>query len=139
MVELVDIAPTILDAANIDIPASMQGTSLIPLLSGDVDIDQHKPHVFCEYHDAMAAGTVNLDGREFDASHGTMYFDGQYKICVYHGHEVGEIYDLETDPNEFKNLWDDPDKMDLKLRLLKKHVDAFAMTTSAGIERIKAY
>lgn len=139
LVELVDIAPTILDAANIDIPASMQGTSLIPLLSGNVDIDQHKPHVFCEYHDAMAAGTVSLDDREFDASHGTMYFDGRYKICVYHGHDVGEIYDLEADPNEFNNLWDDPNSMSLKLHLLKKHVDAFAMTTSAGIERVKAY
>jgi len=49
LVELVDIAPTLLDAANIDIPATMQGTSLLPLLSGDADIDQHKSHVFCEY------------------------------------------------------------------------------------------
>ncbi len=139
LVELVDIAPTLLDAANIGIPATMQGTSLLPLLSGDADIDQHKSHVFCEYHDAMAAGTVNTDGRKFDATHGTMYFDGRFKLCVYHGHDLGELYDLETDPHEFDDLWNDPRHKDLKLRLLKSHLDAFAATTSAGIERIKAY
>ncbi|MGI9336230.1 MAG: hypothetical protein ACR2RL_24035, partial [Gammaproteobacteria bacterium] len=77
--------------------------------------------------------------REYDASHGSMYFDGRYKIAVYHGHEIGEIYDLEADPGEFHNLWNDPDHGDLKLKLLKKHFDAFAATTSAGVKRIKAY
>lgn len=139
LVELVDIAPTLLNAANIDIPSNMQGVSLMPLLCGEIEINQHKPHVFCEYHDAMAAGTVNLDDREFDASHGTMYFDGRYKICVYHGHDIGELYDMEADPNEYNNLWDEQTCSELKLRLMKKHVDAFAATTSAGIERIKAY
>lgn len=139
LVELVDIAPTLLDAARIDVPSSMQGTSLLPLLSGETDIDRHKPHVFCEYHDAMAAGTVNLTGRDFDASHGTMSFDGRYKLCVYHGHDLGELYDLQTDPDEFEDLWHDPDHRDLKMRLLVRHLDAFAATTSAGVERIKAY
>lgn len=139
MVELVDIAPTLLQAVNIDIPYFMQGTSLLPLLSGDVEVDRHKSHVFCEYHDAMAAGTVNTNGREFDASHGTMYFDGRYKLCVYHGHSIGELYDLESDPNEFNNLWDKADHRELKFELLQKHIDAFAATTSAGIERIKSY
>ena len=139
LVELVDIAPTLLDAAEIDIPESMQGKSLMPLLSGDTELHQHKSHVFCQYHDAMAAGTVQLAGREFDASHGTMYFDGRYKLCVYHGHEIGELYDLESDPHEFDDLWSNPDYRDLKFQLLGKHLDAFAAKTSAGIERIKAF
>ena len=87
----------------------------------------------------MAAGTVNSDDREFDASHGTMYFDGRYKLCVYHGHDIGELYDLESDPDEFNNLWDDPQQKDLKSQLLLSHIDAFAGTTTAGIERTKAY
>jgi arylsulfatase A-like enzyme len=140
LVELVDIAPTVLEAAAIDIPYYMQGTSLMNLCSATGDaINLHKSHVFCEYHDAMAAGTVNTDGREFDASHGTMYFDGRYKLCVYHGHDLGELYDLETDPDEFDDLWNDPDHQPLKLKLFQRHIDAFAATTSAGIERVKAY
>ena len=38
-----------------------------------------------------------------------MYRDERYKIVVYHGHEQGELYDLQEDPGEFKNLWDDSD------------------------------
>ena len=139
LVELVDIAPTLLDAADIDVPYYMQGTSLMDLLTAHVGKDQHKPHVFCEYNDAMADSTTNLDDRDYDASHGTMYFDGRYKLCIYHGHDLGELYDLESDPAEFNDLWNDPGYKDLKLQLLKRHIDAYAATTSAGIERIKAY
>lgn len=139
LVELVDIAPTLLEAAKIDIPHYMQGKSLLPLLSGETELDHHKDRVFCEYHDAMAAGTVNTEERDFDASHGTMYFDGRYKLCLYHGHDIGELYDLKTDPDEFDNLWDEPAHKDLKLTLLKNHIDAFASTLSAGEERTKAY
>ena len=34
-----------------------------------------------------------------------MYYDGRYKIVNYHGMEYGELYDHETDPEEFCNLW----------------------------------
>ena len=139
LVELVDIAPTLLDAADIDIPYYMQGSSLMELLCANVEKDQHKPHVFCEYNDAMADSTTNLNERDYDASHGTMYFDGRYKLCIYHGHDLGELYDLESDPAEFNDLWNDPGHKDLKLQLLRRHIDAYAATTSAGIERIKAY
>ena len=156
LVESIDLAPTLLEAAGIEIPYYMQGKSLGSLLTGTTQVDKHKSHVICEYHDSIAAGFVNtvnnvheiswhrtiddlLIGRDYDASHETMYFDGRYKIAVYHGHEIGEIYDLQSDPGEFDNLWDNSEYKDLKLELLKKHFDAHAATTSAGIKRIKAY
>lgn len=139
LVESIDLAPTLLESAGMEMPYYMQGKSLVPVLNGTTAASDHKPHVICEYHDALALGTMDTTDREYDASHGSMYFDGRYKIAVYHGHEIGEIYDLETDPGEFDNLWNDPDYSDLKLVLLKKHFDAFAATASAGVKRIKAY
>ena len=108
----------------------MQGKSLLPILTGESDPDQHKPYVVCEYFDA-----VDLP----DGTHGSMVFDGRYKSIFYHGHDVGEIYDLENDPMEFVNLWNDQDSRDLKMWLLKRHLDAMMGTTSAGCPRTGSY
>lgn len=139
LVELVDIAPTLLEASGLEVPYFMQGKSLLPLLTGKADPGYHKPHVVCEYNDAMGPGTMDTINHTYEASHGTMYFDGRYKMAVYHGHNIGEIYDLKNDPGEFDNLWENPEYKDLKLELLKKHIDAIAATSGAGIERIKEY
>lgn len=131
LVELVDLPPTLLEAAGLDIPENMQGTSLYPLLTGQGDPHVHKSHVICEYYDAI--------GGLPDHSHGTMYFDGRYKMCVYHGHDIGELYDLQQDPGEFRNLWLDPAAESLKLEILKNHFDAMMATNSAGIPRSGNY
>ena len=68
-----------------------------------------------------------------------MVFDGQYKSVVYHGHRIGELYDLKNDPGEFNNLWDLADAQSLKLDRLKYHMDAMMATISAGPERNVAY
>jgi len=130
LVELVDLPPTLLEIADIPVPEFMQGKSLLPILAGQTEPDYHKEHVICEYNDALQMP---------DATHGTMYFDGRYKSIVYHGHNIGEIYDLESDPGEFNNLWDKPDCKDLKLSLLVKHFDAIMATSNAGIGRTGRY
>lgn len=139
LVELIDIAPTLLEAADLPIPQSMQGKSLGSLLSGETDLDSHKPYVVSEYNDAMSGSTMVQGEEGYNASHGSMYFDGRYKIVVYHGHDAGELFDLRDDPGEFTNLWNDPRRKDLKCSLLKKHFDAMMATSDAGIERTKDY
>ena len=130
LVELVDLAPTLLEAAGIPVPHYMQGESLFPILTGKAEPDYHKPYVISEFNDA-----VDLP----NASHGSMYFDGRYKIAVYHGMDVGELYDLKNDPGEFDNLWSDPSVSDKKYELLKKHFDAMMAASGAGIRRTASY
>ncbi len=130
LVELVDLAPTLLEAAGLPVPDSMQGKSLVPLLAGEAGYGFHKPHVVCEYNDALDRP---------DATHGTMYFDGRYKSIVYHGHSLGELYDLQEDPGEFNDLWDDARCRDLKAGLLLKHFDAIMATSDAGVARSGRY
>lgn len=139
LVELVDIAPTLLEAAGIEIPYNMQGKSLFSLLLGQTDPSFHKPHVVCEYNDAMGAGTVSEGGSRYSGSHATMYFDSRYKSIIYHGHDLGELFDLEQDPNEFTNLWSDPAADQMRYRLMRRHFDAIMATSDAGVRRTKNY
>jgi uncharacterized sulfatase len=39
---------------------------------------------------------------------------------VYYNRPYGEIFDLQEDPGEVRNLWDDPDSQPLKLQLLQE-------------------
>jgi arylsulfatase A-like enzyme len=128
LVELVDVAPTLLEAAGLEVPWTMQGRSLLPILEGRADPHRHKDRVVCEYKDSV--------GGHPDHTHGSMVFDGRYKSVVYHGHPKGEIFDHASDPGEFDNLWDD---VALRAERLQVHLDALAATISAGPPRSALY
>lgn len=127
LVELVDIAPTLLDAAGLALPHAMQGLSLLPILEGRTDPHVHKRHVVSEFRDSIAGA---------DHSHGSMVFDGRWKSVVYHGHQLGEIFDLDADPGEFDDLWSDPA---VRLDRLAYHLDALAGTIDGGPRRVHSY
>jgi arylsulfatase len=135
LVETIDIAPMLLEVAGIAIPEDMQGKSLIPLLvEENLDGKQiHKEFVSCEYHGAIGGDIMT------DQTHGVMYFDGKYKVCVYHGHEVGEIYDLENDPSEFNNLWFSSDFQNTKADLINRAFLGYLGTIGPGVERTGVY
>ncbi|HEX4883813.1 MAG TPA: sulfatase-like hydrolase/transferase [Casimicrobiaceae bacterium] len=131
LVETIDVAPTLLEAAGLPLPYGMQGRSLLPILEGSADPARHKPHVVCEYNDSV--------GGLPDHTHGAMVCDGRYKSVVYRGHRIGELYDLERDPGEFDNLWDDPAARDLKAERLRYHLDAMMGTVGVGPPRFTNY
>jgi arylsulfatase A-like enzyme len=130
LVELVDLPPTLLEAAGLEIPYYMQGKSLVSLMRGRSEPHTHKPHVICEYNDALSRP---------HATHGTMYFDGRYKSIMYHDQNIGELYDLQNDPGEFDNLWNDVSHSQLKCELLAKHFNALMLSSGAGIHRTGRY
>ncbi|MEC8896383.1 MAG: sulfatase/phosphatase domain-containing protein, partial [Planctomycetota bacterium] len=72
-------------------------------------------------------------------SYGTMLRTEKEKIVVYHGDEVGELYDLEEDPDEFTNLWDDPGHKEKKLELLKRAFDRSVLTMDPTPPRLGAF
>jgi uncharacterized sulfatase len=47
-----------------------------------------------------------------------------YKLVVYHGLEEGELYNLVNDPEQKKNLWDEPASADIKYKLMQKMISA---------------
>ncbi len=58
------------------------------------------------------------------AVHVRTYIDDRYKITIWRGRPFGELFDLERDPGENQNLWDDPASQDLKVTLMHRFVQA---------------
>ena len=112
LVEAVDIAPTLLDAAGLASAPDMEGRSLWPLLTGGTDLDRHRSSVYSEYHNASAM----MQDLNWTSS---MVRTTQYKLVAVHGLEAGELYDLREDPGEAHNRWDDANYLSVKASMLK--------------------
>lgn len=121
LVELIDLSATLLECAGIEPPAQLQGRSLLPMLTGAAPLCKHRDFVRCEYFDALDASFC--PGEE-DHSFATMYRNERFKLVLYHGHQLGELYDLDNDPWEFDNLWDKPEFMSVKYELLHASFNA---------------
>jgi arylsulfatase A-like enzyme len=132
LVELTDVPVALMEATGLPVPEWVQGKSLLPILTGQADPAHHRDFVRCEYHDAMPA-------RDRAPARANMIVTDRYKLCVYHGHDVGELYDLQEDPSEFHNLWDDPDHQSLKLDLMKTIFDATQLATDDGQKRVGVF
>lgn len=92
----IDIAPTILDAAGLRPFHGIQGQSLL-------DETNLRPGVVIEDY-----GTGVF--RDPDAIAGMITFvTERWRMTVYEGTVWGELYDLDNDPDEIVNLWDEPD------------------------------
>ena len=132
LVELLDIAPTLLDLAGLPIPERMQGLTLRDLLVDAEAEDSHRDSVRCEYYRAINPTMTE----SYNGTFATMIRDERYKLVVYHGHDLGELFDLETDPDEFNNLWDEPALTETKVRLMQLSFDALALATDIGPKQI---
>jgi arylsulfatase A-like enzyme len=128
LVELADLAPTLLDAAGLPRHPGMQSRSLWPLLSGQANLDQHRADVYCEYYNALTS-------HRNPTAQATMVRDDRYKLVVMHGLDSGELYDLQADPYESHNLWGAPEAQGIKLAMLQRLCDRMAWTVDPLPER----
>lgn len=116
LVQNLDFAPTFLDYAGVKIPKDIQGESFRKLVSGETS----------EWRDA-----IYYTYYEFPAEHHVKRHYGirtkRYKLIhFYYDIDEWELYDLEKDPSEMKNVYSDPayrevrESMHVKLEKVRK-------------------
>ncbi len=123
LVELGDLAPTLLEAAGLPIYRGIQGKSMWSLLTDHQSSLPHRDDVYCEHYDA-----AGLKNRGRKGAQATMVRTQTHKLVVFHGEDINELYDLRNDPGEHDNRWDDPAYQSVRSELLLKLCDRMAET-----------
>jgi uncharacterized sulfatase len=118
----VDWPVTFLRAAGIPVPGMMQGLDQLEVWAGDES--QARDHVLVENRHNPT--TVHLR---------TLVTD-RFKITVYREAAYGELFDLERDPGELHNRWDDPAYAQVKSDLLLRFVQAEIQREPTRMPRI---
>jgi arylsulfatase A-like enzyme len=95
LVNLIDLPPTLLDAAGIEVPDPMQGDSTVPLVDGDAD---WKDDVFVQLQERERGRVLRTDRWKYVVTDpkGDSVSDGEYTERY--------LYDLYDDPHEQRNL-----------------------------------
>ncbi len=95
LVEHIDIPSTILDLANISIPAWMEGRSLVPLIRGN---SLEAKHVFSmNFEKNQSRGWIDKGV--------IVLWAEDYKLIHYLEEGKSEMFNLKEDPEELNNLF----------------------------------
>lgn len=113
----IDLAPTFIELAKARVPQRMQGISFLPLL-------QHK-----KYASRKVMYYHYYEKGEHSVSPHFGIKAGRYKLIRFYDKiESWELFDLQKDPSELNNIYDDPSAASI-IKQLKKQL----------LEQIKKY
>lgn len=95
LVQNLDLAPTMLAAAGVKVPVDMQGMPLNGLFAGQVKAKWRDKLYYHFYENKGSHSVQKHIGIRTD----------RYKLIYFYDIRQWELYDLQKDPNEMKNLY----------------------------------
>jgi arylsulfatase A-like enzyme len=110
LVQNIDFAPTFLDYAGVKIPDDMQGESFRKLVSGKTT----------SWRDAVYYQYYEFPGEHKVKRHYGVRTDRYKLIHFYYDIDEWELFDLEKDPHEMKNVYNDPSYVGVRTELHRK-------------------
>ena len=114
LVQNLDYAETFLDIAGAEIPADMQGQSLVPLLKGQQNSPTWRDAIYYHYYQFPS---VHMVARHYGVR------DSRYKLIHFYQFDQLELYDLQEDPDELTNQYANPNYAGEIKRLKKRLVE----------------
>jgi arylsulfatase A-like enzyme len=110
LVQNLDFAPTFLDYAGVEIPDDMQGVSFRRLMANDTT--QWRDAVYYTYYEYPS---VHMVKRHYGVA------TDRYKLMhFYYDIDEWEMYDLDVDPMEMQNVYDDPEYANIRKMMHEK-------------------
>ena len=113
LIQNLDFAATFLDYANTPVPEDIQGESFRKLASGESS----------DWRDAIYYTYYEYPGEHNVQRHHGIRTDRYKLIHFYYDSGTWELYDLETDPSEMNNLYNNPDYEDVQEEMHRKLVE----------------
>ncbi len=108
IVSNLDFGETFIDIAGAKVPEDMQGRSLLPILKGQTPADWRNAFYYHYYEHPSEHNVMRHYGITTD----------KYKLIhFYYNIDEWELYDLEKDPMEIKNIYNDPAYNEVKVEL----------------------
>ena len=120
---LLDLAPTLLELADIAEPEAMQGLSMVPGLANPPDWP--RTAALTENDDDMARIRMRT------------LTTAEWKLTLYAGREFGELYNRRTDPDERTNLWSAPDHATVRADLTTQLADHMLCAVDGANGRVQ--
>jgi arylsulfatase A-like enzyme len=129
MVSNIDLAETFLEIAGAEVPSDMQGRSMVPILKGKTPANWRKEHYYHYY--------------EYPGSHMVKRHYGisteRYKLIhYYYDIDEWELYDTKADPQELKNVYNDPSYTSVREKL-HKHLKKLMIRFGDSDELAKSF
>ena len=118
---LVDLPPTFLTAAGLDVPGIMSGVDQLETWCGGR---------------AARTWSITENRHTYRNVHLRTYVNERHKITVYRSGADGELFDLVADAGEVRNLWYDPGAGPLKAQLLQEFCQATMSCEQTPMPRI---
>lgn len=144
MVSLVDIMPTILELAKLEIPETVQGKSLVSLLRGEKDT--FRDFVITSpplYNPGEPTKIVDDWLRTVEEPHYSTITTPKWTFLYSTENSPAELYDIENDPTESQNVidknWQVAEKLHQKfVRFLEKvGTDEHHLTSRRRLTKMK--
>jgi arylsulfatase A-like enzyme len=93
LIYLFDLYPTVCDLLGVEVPATVEGKSLVPILRGEAE--SVRDSVFGAYLDVQRSVRTE-----------------RWKLIRYPRVDETQLFDLEQDPNEVHDLAEQPEQAD---------------------------
>lgn len=120
-----DIGPSLLSRAGLNAYSKAHGLSIFDVINGKQDA-RHNLLIEDEYQSPV----LNFETAPIVRTLVTE----RWRMSVFNNADWGELYDLENDPGEISNLWDDHRFLETKTDLLKQLASEMMMTVDRRIE-----